>query len=292
MKLPWPKFDFAWQPFTFKGVAAFAFAPLRRLLVMQAIFAVLTALSIVWFLNHAWFPTIRQAILQMPEQGRIVSGRLEWENKPPQSLAEGAFLGVIADLDHTGQIRIPADIQVELGRADVRFISLFGYVDQPYPVDPGNPTIDFNRIQLEPWWGAWQPPILWMVFGGVFVGLMVMWWILAAVYSVPVWLVAFFSNRKLSLIGGWKLAGAALMPGAFLMILSIVSYGLGLFDLVQLVAIQVAHWGVGFVYCSGSLLRGIEISAPEIPSENPFHPEDKKTSSERVGENPFKPRGN
>ena len=36
----------------------------------------------------------------------------------------------------------------------------------------------------------------------------------AAVYFLPAWILGFFTDRDLNLRAGWKLSGAALMPGA------------------------------------------------------------------------------
>ncbi len=292
MKLGWLKTNSAWQPFTFRGVAAFASASVKRLLLVQLIFAVLTAWTIAWFLSNAWFPTIRQAILQMPESGQLVSGKLDWTNEPPRLLAEGRFLAVIDDLNHTSEIRVPAHIQIELGRREVRFISLLGYADWPYPerIQP----LDFNRISLEPWWGAWRPPILWTVSGAVFAGLMLAWWILSSLYCIPVWLIGFFSNRRMSLAGSWRLAGAALMPGALLMMLAIFAYGFGLLDPVQLIAAHAAHWVAGIVYCCVSVFFLPKLSTGGAPEKNPFQPRGEINASESPSTksaNPFKSSG-
>src|SRR5262249_34942862 len=106
----------AWQPFTFGGVAAFAGGTWRRLLAVQFLFALLAAAAVVWFLQVAWFPTIRQAIEQLPAAGEIHGGRLDWGgDTTPRILAEGHFLALALDLDHSGAIRSPAHVQVELG---------------------------------------------------------------------------------------------------------------------------------------------------------------------------------
>ena len=73
----------AWQPLTPRGVAAFARAPLMRLLLVQFIFALLAAIAVVWFLRTAWFPTVREAIENLPAQGEMKSGKLEWTADSP-----------------------------------------------------------------------------------------------------------------------------------------------------------------------------------------------------------------
>jgi hypothetical protein len=39
----------AWQPFTPQGIAAFASAPVKRLLLVQFVLALFAAISVVWF---------------------------------------------------------------------------------------------------------------------------------------------------------------------------------------------------------------------------------------------------
>ena len=257
----------AWQPLTPRGIAAFAHAPLMRLLLVQFVFALLAAVALVWFLRTAWFPTVREAVRQLPAQGEMKSGKLNWLDASPQLLAEGHFLAFVVDTNHSGTLRSPAQVQVEFGRDDVFFYSLTGYREWPYPAEW---NFGFNRAKLQPWWGAWEPPIQGMAFGGMLLWCMASWTLLATVYFLPVWLGGFFSNRDLSLRGSWKLAGAALMPGALVMIAAIFFYGIGALDLVQLAATAGAHLVVSWVY----LIRAVWVS-PKLLSnaktqENPF----------------------
>lgn len=245
------KAQFAWQPLTVRGVAAFAPATMGRLLLVQFIFALLAAGTVVWFVQRAWFPTIAKAIRALPPEGEIRSGRLDWPGPSPVRLAEGRFLALVVDLDHSGEARSPAHVQVEFGREDFKVYSLFGYVKRAYR---RNQTVAFNRTDLGPWWGAWAPPILAMVAGLVVVGLMLSWAGLATVYCLPVWLIAFFADRDCSLGGSWRLAAAALMPGALLMCAAILTYGWGALDLVRLVVAGAVHLVIGWVYLVASPL--------------------------------------
>jgi hypothetical protein len=257
----------AWQPLTPRGVAAFARAPVWRVLLVQFIFAIAVASTVGWFLRADWFPVVRKAVRRLPETGEIRSGRLNWTNASPQLLAEGRFLAIAVDLNHVGAARSPAHVQVEFGRNDVWIYSLLGYRDCVYPRDR---VIGFNRPEMEPWWGAWSPPVWWIVFAVVLLGLMASWAALAALYFLPVWLMGFFANRDLNLRGSWNVAGASLMPGALFMIGAILCYGLGALDLVQLAAATCAHMVIGWVY----LLLGVWC-VPRLPfaaavNKNPF----------------------
>src|ERR1019366_10233505 len=135
----------AWQPLTLRGVAAFPGAPLRRLLLVQFIVALGAAASVVWFLHRAWFPIIGEAIRQLPPQGELRSGRLDWQGPTPSRLAEGRFLALIVDLDHFGEARSPAHVQGEFGRTDCMVFSLLGYVRGEYP---HGQEVAFNRTEL------------------------------------------------------------------------------------------------------------------------------------------------
>src|SRR5262249_23989077 len=158
------------------GVAAFARSSWMRLLLVQFIVAAVVASAVVWFLNSAWFPTIQIAVRQLPVGGEIRAGKLIVITQTPQLLAERHFFALAVDLDPPRQIRSLAHVQVELGRSDVRIISLLGYVAHAYP---SGASVAFNRAELEPWWGAWRPPILWLTFAGVIVWLLILWPVLA-----------------------------------------------------------------------------------------------------------------
>lgn len=258
----------AWQPVTARGVAAFAKAPSHRLLVVQFLFALVAAITVVWVLKTTWFPTVRDAILALPEQGAISGGKLSWSTNSPQLLAEGHFLAFIVDTNHTGDVRSPAQIQIEFGRDDFRVICLGGYYSEFYYANAQ--PIPFNRIELEPWWGAWRPPILWMAFAGTIAVCFVSWTILAMIYFLPVWLVAFFINRDVSFRGAWKLSGAALMPGAGVMIGGILFYGFGALDLVKLAAVVVAHIITGWIYVGWAIAVAPKITEAQPATANPF----------------------
>ncbi len=257
----------AWEPLTPRGVAAFAQGSWGRLLVVQAVFAVVAAIAVVVLLRTAWFPTVRAAIRELPAQGQIHAGALQWPDDSPQRLAEGPWLAFTVDLDHSGLLRTPADLEFEFGRKDVRVWSLLGYREWPYA--PGW-DIAFNRTQLQPWWGAWQPPIFWMTFGGVMIGLMLTWTLLATLYCLLAWLVGFFANRSLTVSGSWKLSGAALLPASLVADAAILLYGVGAINLVAFLAGLIGHWVVGWIYVVISPLFAPRLASLPSSRGNPF----------------------
>ncbi len=256
---------FAWEPLTPRGVAAFAHARLGRLLVVQFVVAVLAAIAVDCFLDLGCFPTITAAIKQLPDQGDIRASQLKWHGESPALLAEGGFLAFDVDLEHTGQIHSPAQVQIEFGRETVRVVSLLGYREWRY--SPGW-IVAFNRTDLEPLWDAWRPDILAIATGAIIVGLMLSWAVLATVYFFPVWLICFFADRDLNFRKCWRLAGAALMPGALLLTAAIAFYGLGALDLIQMSFALGAHLVLGWIYLFISPLFLQRVSPTE--KQNPF----------------------
>jgi hypothetical protein len=257
-----------WEPLTPRGVAAFARARLSRLLLVQFVAASLAAVAGVWFLSDGCFPTVRAAIRNLPVTGEIRAGRLDWPGHLPQLLAEGRFLAFMVDPNHSGQIHSPADVQIEFGRESVRIISLFGYTELNYPRDW---IVSFNRTDLEPPWGAWEPELLAIAVLALVAGLMLTWAALAAIYLLPVRLISIFVNRDLDFRGSWKLAGAALMPGALLLTVAVVLFDFAVLDLAQFCFLFAAHFALGWIYLflSQFFLPRID---PALPKENPFVP--------------------
>ncbi|MGA2248896.1 MAG: hypothetical protein ABSH48_28415 [Verrucomicrobiota bacterium] len=256
---------FAWEPITPRGVAAFARASFERLFVVQAVVALLAAAAVVWTLSDGIFPTIDAAIAELPDAGEIHSGKLDWRDDSPMLLAEGRILAFSVDLEHGGALRSPADFQFEFGRDSVRVFSLFGETEVNYP--PGY-LIAANQTDARPVWGAWAPDILGLAAIGVFFGLLLVWAVLATLYFLPVWLVCLFSNRDLNFRASWKLAGAALMPGALLLALSLVLYELGGFDILQLCLAFGLHLIIGWIYLFLSPMFLNRVLPPE--KQNPF----------------------
>ena len=257
----------AWQPFSPKGVAAFADATFGRVLLVQLLMALLTAATVLWFLGRDWFPIIRAGISELPDQGEIRGGKLDFHGESPKRLAENRFLAVAVDLDHGGDVRTPAHVEFELGRNDVEIHSLLGFLEMPYPA---HRVFPLNRIELVPWWGAWAPPILGIAALMVIASLLITWSVLATVYCWLAWVVGFFANRDLSLAGSWRLAGAALMPGALLMNAGILGYALGLLELPGLALIFAAHFLAQWFYLLVSIFARPRHPGVAKRNANPF----------------------
>ena len=258
MDQPVKKRGFAWQPLTPSGMAAFARASLGRLLLVQLVVALFAGVTVAWVLHHAWFPVIAQGLHQLPDEGEIRAGRLQGEFNAPECLSENRFLALAVDRKHEGQARSPAHVAFEFGETDVKVLSLLGYSGAGYPAKW---RIAFNRSELEPWWGAWSPALLAATVALVVIVLMSCWAILASLYFLPAYLVAFFGNRDSDLAGAWRLAAIALMPSALFLTAGIWFYGLAIIDLIGLFVSVAIHFVLGWV----ALLLAI--------SRLPRHPE-------------------
>jgi hypothetical protein len=265
----------AWEPLTPRGVAAFARAPWRRLLLAQLVVALLAAAVTGWFLEEEWFPVVRAAIRQMPDEGEIRTQRLDWRGSATVKLAGNHFLGLGVDLDHSGQLVRESQVQLEFGRRDLQIIvaPLPGRVVVDYPAGW---RIAFNRPELDSRWGAWEPELLAGVAAAMFAGLLLSWAVLATIYCVPVRLITLYENRDLNWGQSWRLSGAALMPGALFLIFGMLVYGVSSMALVQLGIVWALHLVIGWIYLFVSPFFLPRHPAAEATRGNPFSGERKK----------------
>jgi hypothetical protein len=245
---------------------------------VQFIVALLAAGVVAWFINNNCFPVIITAIQKLPATGEIRSGQLNWPGRSPELLAQGHFLALDVDLDHSGQIGPASDVLIEFGRKTVRIFSLLGYQEWNYPPDY---VIGFNRAGVEPLWGAWAVELRLMAMAGVTVCLLLCWSLLATIYFLPLWLLGFFANRDLNFRQSWRLAGAGLIPGALLMAAAVLLYNFGFLNLVSFGFAFAAHFVMGWIYLFVSLLF-----LPGLPAQkrNPFGAKSKRSL------NPFRQR--
>ena len=254
----------AWQPVTFKGVAQFAHASLGRLFLAQLAVAALTAIVVVWFLTTAWIPVVEQAIGQTRPGAAIEQGKLVWPGGQAQRLAESSFIEFIVAPGEDHGIGQTADLQVELSAGELKLRSLFGYLALPYSTE----RISLNPGDVEATWGAWKGPLAATVGGLTVVWLLVVWFVLAAVYSVPALLFGFYANRPTAFAERFKLSAAALLPAALLLDAAIFLYALGQLTLVGLVVAVVLHVALGWAYLIIAMLQLPTVETAE--GGNPF----------------------
>jgi hypothetical protein len=259
-----PRLPVAWQPFTPKGIAAFADAKPGRLFVLQVIVALLAATAVVWFLWSVWCPSVREAIQNLPPTGVIRAGELDIGASAVQRLVTNRFLTFAIDAQSSQRHSFSADVFVVFRRSNYEVCSLFGCASSHYPT----PVAPFNRLELEAKWGAWEPVLLGIAGAASALAFLFTWWLLTTLYCPFVWLLAFFCDRKLTFGGSWRLCGAALLAGALLLTAGVVAYGLAALDLIRLLILAVLHVVIPWVLIIFAVLARPATTAKL--STNPF----------------------
>jgi hypothetical protein len=252
---------------TFGGVAAFAGARLGRLLAAELAAAIMVAACAVWFLHRAYCPVILQAIQKMPDTARVAQGALQ--GVPDTLIAESKFLAIAATPQSGGAIGQDADLQIELRQNDFCAGSVF-WPDWGWDFHYRRGLV-FNlaRSNLEPWWSAWQPVLLIATGATTVLCLLLAWTVLASIYMAPAKFIAWFADRYLSWGGAWRLASAALLPGAIMLTGAMVLYGWSVIDLVGLSFFVGLHIILGWVYLVGASCKVTRLF-PAASKHNPF----------------------
>jgi hypothetical protein len=259
----------AWEPLTPRGIASFAAARFGRLFLVELIVALIAAGVAVWFLYSTWFPSISETIRRLPQQGLIDYGELKWAGKPLEIVHERRpFISFIVDLEGQTRGNPGTDLSLHFRKHQCQLWSPLGRLFIPYP---RKWQVEFNRPELEPRWGAWAPIVVGLVVLSIPSLLLPMWAVLASVYFWAVWLLAYFTNRQVTWGGSWRLASAALMPGAVLLLTGIVFYGLGWLDFWRLLLSFALHILAGWVFLVLGTMHLPRLPADVAPPKgNPF----------------------
>ncbi len=256
----------AWQPFTPKGIAAFAPASFGRLFAFQVLVALLAGGVVVWFLWTVWFPIARESIRNLAGDGAIRAGNLELPGFGMQRLATNRFLTLAIDVDSDRHHDFSADVFIVLRRSHVDVCSLVGCAARPYPVREAA----FTRLELEAHWGAWQPFLLGIAGITVAFAVLFSYWMVATLYFPFARLLAFFQDRAVTLGGSWRLCSAALLAGTVFMLLGVVGYGLSVVNLIPLLLLFALHlvipWGL-IIFAVLALPRAVPKPANPFASE-------------------------
>ena len=258
----------AWQPLTPGGVAAFAFASTNRLRLMQVCFAAMASLCVIWFFNRTCAPVILEAVQNLPDTAEISGGHLR--GTQPMSLSAQRFLSLSIDFEQSGAFGRESTVQLEFSTNRFQVCSLLGCLGFSYPTDW---NLDLGRSNVEPKFGAWKPYLLAMSGLGTFLGLLLSWTVLAYLYATPAKLIAYFNDRSLTWSGSWRLAGAALMPGAAMLSIGILLFGAGTIDLVRFGLLFASHFVVGWIYLVAAPFRLPLVPDQAVLKKNPFDEE-------------------
>ncbi len=254
----------AWQPFTFAGTAAFAGASFARVWLLWTVTALLASLVLLWFLNRQVVPVLTVAAQSFPDTAILHKGVLRGVETVP--LAANSFLSLAVARGDETPVTHTSDLQVEFREMSVRFCSLAGCRHARYPAW----TLALDRATAEPWWGAWKPPILVGVVIASSALLLLSWCLLATLYAPIAWMIGYFTDRSLAWGGAWRLAAAALVPGACLMTLGIALYAVRWLDLPRALLAFALHFPVAWVYLAAAPAWLDRAEAKSPP--NPFSP--------------------
>ena len=256
----------AWQPFTPRGVAAFADATSLRLFLVQLLAAALVIISLLWSLRIAWIPVITEGIRHLPETGVIRRGELTFEAESPRRLAESARLGLVVDVAGTGEAGHVGEVEATFEKNRVVVRGPLGDWSRPYD---SRYLISFNRTDLIPWWDAWRWTILAGITIATLIWLFVSWWALALLYLPLTKTIAFFADRGLTWGGAWRMNLAALIPGACLMAGAFLLYAIGAVDFFQFGLLYLLHVVAGWIFvCTSPFFLPKIVATPS--AKNPF----------------------
>ena len=262
--LPASTLPAAWQPLTFRGVAAFAGSSYQRLFWVQVFFAALCGAAIVWALHYAWVPVIRTGLRALPNEAPDRAGNLIYPPSAAGLLAESRHLAVL--LKPEG-VTAAADVKIELRAEDARVCSLMGCWSRPYRKGR---TIYFTRAEAVPWWDAWQPILLGIVGIASSLFFLAAWTLFGTIVFLFVRLYAYFADRQVTLGGSWRLSVAAFLPGSLALIGALVLYALGIADLIRFLLAVPGHLLIALLYLGFAPLKLDRIPAAPPPSINPF----------------------
>lgn len=257
----------AWQPFTPRGVARFSAASFGRLSLVLLIFGLVAGLCTSTFFQMAWVPAIRETISKLPEEGHIRHGRLAWSGESSTILCNTPWLGVTVDVHQQQAHRLPCDLQLEFSATSVRFLSLAGYLDAPYP---SGWIILFNEPELMAWWDAWAPFLTAGIVVATLAALLASWTLLALLYTIPAGAICRFVDHRLPFSQVLRICLAAQMPGSLLMSFTLLLYSVRAIELVEFLFLAAAHFVVSWIYV-GLAVFFIPASTSSGPQRsNPF----------------------
>jgi hypothetical protein len=261
----------AWQPFTPRGVAAFAYAPLSRLWLVQGIVGLLAGGVLIWFLSVNWAPVIHEIIHELPESARLVNQELSGIDRAISAQRQVFSIGL--EPVSTEASWQTADLQLQFRRRSGRLCSILGCLFFNYPAGL---ELKLGRSVVEPWWGAWQPMLLAGAGALTAISLLAGWALIALLYSIPAKVLGYYADRDATWLGSWKLAGASLLPGAVFLTGAIILYGLQWIDLLLFLWFFGVHLVIGWIYagCAPFFLAPLP-SNPRM-KKNPFSSRVKK----------------
>ncbi len=279
----------AWQPFTGAGLGAFARTNGTRLLLFHFAASILTAVAVMWSLQLAWVPVVREAIERLPDsEAEIRRGRLTWPGDPERLLAERPELALAVDAGEGPGLGQSADLQVELHPDSTHLRGILGHLKVPYPMGLELPL---DRTRALAAWGAWRPPFLALAGGGTLLVTILGGWALATLHAPALAFMGWISRRDLGFVGAWKLGLASLFPAGLVFDAGLLLYASHWIRLPALVG----FFPICLLIVWVAMLRGMAC-LPALPKEpsttkpNPFG-EDSRSDDPPTRSKPRNPFG-
>lgn len=261
-----------------RGVAAYANAPLWRLIATLVFFGLFSAVLVIWGAAQCWAPVIDEAVAALPTNSIIQGGRLTWPVEESRLLGSNPFLAIEVANGGSQLDGAPADLRIKLGPGAAVVNSIFGSHEFAY--SPGW-VVELNQQTISPVWGAWRPMFLASLGAAAFAGLLASWGVLGFLNGAVIGMIGAMFNRDAGLGKTWKAGTAAMMPGALLMDFGLGLYVIGKGSLFFLLFIFGAHFVVGWVYV---LATPFFLPRRDQEPKNPFNSRRKKSEKAR---NPF-----
>lgn len=256
----------AWQPFTPRGVAAFAHATGTRLLIVQSFVALAVVMTFLWFLSSRYFPVVGDAIAAVEDEGMITASHWITTNATPRLLAGNRHFEILLDAREQRGPSSTADLSVTVTVPALRICGILGCASVRY--EPGY-TFMLNRHALAAAWDAWRRPSAALFGIAVFLALFASWWLVALIATPLVKTLVFFTDRRLTWGGSWRLSNAALLAGALVVAAGVFLYGVEAIDLFQLMLFYALH-----AVCDVILLATSPFFLPKLAAvdraKNPF----------------------
>lgn len=234
-------------PLTGGGISKLAHAPISRLIFFQLITALIAGACVALALRQAWFPVVEAAVEQLPREAALQDGRLYWPDSVPRRLAQNSALEIVVQprTERFSTLGQTSDLQLELRLDHWRLNGILGGLLFLYP--PSG-LIPLDRQNTSAAWGAWKDIGTLLTAVLLSSSLVITWWALAWVYTIPVWLLGRFFERFFSPIIALKLSAGSLIPGALFASVGFVAYGFDQILLPGLILIQLAHIVVAWLF--------------------------------------------
>lgn len=263
------------HPLTPRGIATYATADRIFFTFTLALFAIICSVAVCIMMKRCLIQPINAAVERLPQQGCIANGRLEWFTNETTILIETRSLSIHVNPTDEEPIADGADLQIVFAKDKLLLRSLLGWLAIPYPKMFYFPL---NLKELWTSWGAYKNSIIPAVFVISVFSLLLVWWMLAWIYSIPVSLIANILKRKVDAVGVFRISVMSQMLAAGIMAAGIVFYAYARIDLTTLCIIFAIHLPFAWIY-----LAITPFFLPKIPDEtyNPFKQEADSTPTQR-----------